>query len=128
MLRGNYFRNVLIGAALLAASFLYYRFPADRHAFPGCWLRERSGLYCPGCGGQRSFSALLHGHIAEAFACNALFVTLLPIALLFTGWRLLIRPAPLSLRAQTIIALAVCSAVVLFGILRNLPAFHLLAL
>ncbi|RYY67422.1 MAG: DUF2752 domain-containing protein [Chitinophagaceae bacterium] len=124
MLQRNFSQIVLIGAVVAAASFLYFRFPPDRYAYPGCPLREATGLLCPGCGGQRSFSALLHGHLAEAFRYNALFVALLPVALVYCAWRIL-SPKRLSLRNQTRIALSVCAVVVLFGILRNVPALHL---
>ncbi|TCZ73316.1 DUF2752 domain-containing protein [Flaviaesturariibacter aridisoli] len=120
-------RNVwylMIGAALVAASVIYYRFPADRYAYPGCWFRALTGLYCPACGGQRSFSALLHGHLNKAFRYNALFVALLPVALMYCAWRFL-SPKRLSLSSQTRIALSVCAVVLLFGILRNVPALHL---
>lgn len=32
-----------------------------------CSFLESTGLYCPGCGGTRSFSYLLHGNIIESF-------------------------------------------------------------
>ncbi|RYZ17022.1 MAG: DUF2752 domain-containing protein [Chitinophagaceae bacterium] len=124
MRQRRYVFYLMIGAALVAASVIYYRFPADRYAYPGCWFRTLTGLYCPACGGQRSFSALLHGQLAEAFHYNALFVALLPVALVYCAWRIL-SPKRLSLRNQTRIALSVCAVVVLFGILRNVPALDL---
>ncbi|MBR3925948.1 MAG: DUF2752 domain-containing protein [Akkermansia sp.] len=37
---------------------------------PGCAFRRCTGISCPGCGGTRSFSALLQGDILQAFRYN----------------------------------------------------------
>ena len=44
-----------------------------------CPLYEMTGLYCPGCGGTRSVTALLHGHPLLAFHENPA----VPLLLLF---------------------------------------------
>ena len=42
-----------------------------------CIFHEVTGLWCPGCGGQRAFSLLAHGHILQSLRFNLL----LPFAL-----------------------------------------------
>ena len=83
-----------------------------------------TGLACPGCGGLRALHALLHGQIAAAFRLNPLFVAGLPVAVALAGvWLVRRRRAPaarfpLSARwAWTVVAI-----VVVFGVVRNLPA------
>lgn len=39
---------------------------AGQGYFP-CLFRTFTGLYCPGCGGTRAVSALLHGHVLQSF-------------------------------------------------------------
>ena len=73
-----------LGAAatgLLALAALF-RFPPEQYPFyPPCPFHQLTGLLCPGCGATRALAALLHGHLHEAWHWNALFVTLLPLAL-----------------------------------------------
>lgn len=49
---------------------------------PPCIFHSVTGLYCPGCGGTRAVSALLHGHIITAFLCHPL----VPCAAITAGW------------------------------------------
>jgi len=46
-----------------------------------CTIREHTGIYCAGCGLQRSVIALLKGHIMESLI---LYPALIPILLMFT--------------------------------------------
>ena len=96
-----------------------------------CLFYELTGLYCPGCGSGRAALALLHGRVGEAFGYNALAMLFLPpcaylllreyLRFVFPGLGL--RPTVLSARAGHI-SLAL---ILLFWVLRNLPAFAFLA-
>ncbi len=106
--------------------------PAKSGLFPPCPVHYLTGLYCPGCGSLRAMHALLHGDLRQAWAMNPLTIMLLPflsyglISEICT--RLLGRGLPcMTLRAGWIRSFAV--AIVLFGVLRNLPfyPFNLLA-
>ena len=107
-----------IGLGLVVLFF----FAPDQYPFyPRCLFHTVTGLQCPGCGGLRAMHCLLHGQFVAAFHLNALFVLLLPIALLI-GVRLTLNPQswlPKMLQASFWWWLLL-SAVILFGIGRNL--------
>ena len=106
--------------------------PARSLIFPPCPLRYFTGLYCPGCGSLRAIHALLQGDLRQAWAMNALTVTMLP----FIGYGLISeihrhfrgRPMPGMMMPASWIR-ALCVLIVLFGVARNLPfyPFNLLA-
>ena len=119
--------------AVTAAGVMLRLFdPATSGLFPPCPLRYLTGWYCPGCGSLRAIHQLLHGSLRAAWAMNPLTVVLLPFltyglasaALFEVRGRALPQP---FLRAVWIRAL--CAAMILFGIARNLPMlpFDLLA-
>lgn len=114
------------GLASLCAAVILGK-PGHAAWLPPCPLHTLTGFFCPGCGSTRALYLLLHGHLVAALGENALAVLLLPFVLyelvaVLTPWlpRLSARLRPWSL--WTLLAV-----VLLFAILRNLPAFHLLA-
>ena len=79
--RGRY---VLIGLLLLVGAVgLYALLDPTKTPFPRCLIRTATGYSCPGCGLQRAFHALLHGHISEAFAYNRALPFSLILVLLY---------------------------------------------
>jgi hypothetical protein len=122
----------LFTAVAVAGVMLRLFDPATSGLFPPCPLRYLTGWYCPGCGSLRAIHQLLHGSLRAAWAMNPLTVVLLPFltyglasaALFEVRGRALPQP---FLRAVWIRAL--CAAMILFGIARNLPMhpFDLLA-
>jgi len=71
-------------AAAALAGVMLYRFPPAQYSFyPECPLHRLFGIQCPGCGATRALAALLHLHLSDALHANALFVCLLPLALLY---------------------------------------------
>jgi len=124
---------ISVGAVFLTAAGVAYLRLTE--LVPGfglpCIWNMCTGLYCPGCGGTRAARALLHLDIAKAFHYNAAFVVLLPgIAAYFGalaysyiryGRDAITRKVPSRL------LWCVLAAVLLFGVLRNLPWFAFLA-
>jgi hypothetical protein len=119
---------VLIAMLALTAAVvvLFFFDPSTAGFFPVCAFHELTGWQCPGCGGLRAVHQLCHGHIAAAWDLNPFLVGLLPVALwlgvreaarIFTG-----REWP-GLVTRPICAWLLTAALVLFGILRNVP-FH----
>jgi Protein of unknown function (DUF2752) len=121
-------RSGAVAVAALAVSgavaLLFFFDPATAGFFPVCTLHELTGWQCPGCGGLRAMHQLSHGHLAAAWRLNPLLVALLPVAF-WLGLREAVRVMTgrewpgLVTRPLFVWLLAV--ALVLFGILRNLP-------
>jgi hypothetical protein len=120
----GWFVLIIAGLALLGGGTILYRFNPTQHSFyPHCQLYTLTGLQCPTCGGLRAMHALLHGHVAEAFQLNSLFVLSLPTAVVI-GARWFVRKRRDPAARFTVpmrwvwIGLAVF---IIFGIVRNLP-------
>lgn len=107
------------------------RWPQVKAHVPPCELHRLTGLHCPGCGGTRCADRLLAGDLPGALAMNPLVI------LLALGGALLLATAVLrEWQARPALpripgwgAWSLVSAVLLFGVLRNLPwwPFNLLA-
>jgi len=85
-----------------------------------------TGLWCPGCGLTRGFHQLFTGHPISALQYN-IFVPLVLLAVVVAWWswmRASWGHRPLRLPAWAIRPLVVFLpvAVVLYGVLRNIPA------
>ena len=113
---------------VIIMSLLYFFYPANDHNFyPGCALYSLTGFYCPACGSQRAFSALLHGNIILALRNNLLFVLLIPvlIRLTFTGSRnVILNQKPyLKIKLTSLQLWTILGIILLFFILRNINTF-----
>lgn len=96
--------------------------------FPSCLFHDLTGWYCPGCGITRALHALVHFDVARAFAMNALLVVSLPLLAAmalqgFTGRAAL----PAIVSRVVLNGRAWITALVVFGIARNLPGLEFLA-
>lgn len=122
-------RGGLLALAAGAAGFVYVLVtvrPTDDSYYPRCQLHALTGLHCPGCGTTRALHALLNGRVAEALAYNALFPFVLPAV----GWAFVrsvrvsrgLSPATPG-RASTWGFRMLAVTVVLYGVLRNVPAY-----
>ena len=99
--------------------------------FTPCLFHRITGLYCPGCGSGRAVNALFHGRFAEAVSYNIL-LPILGIPCLFVLAheylrivfpKMKLRPVNISQRTAEILTVVI----VVFWILRNVPAFDILA-
>lgn len=118
--------------ALVIGGGLLYAWICKRTGGVGipCLFHKITGFYCPGCGISRMCMALLELDFRAAFGYNAAVMILLPAAIVF-GLRETVcwlRTGHFSEtgaeRAAQILAVIL---LVLFGILRNIPAFSFLA-
>lgn len=75
---------MVLMAIIGLAIFYFLADPATSRWAPKCLFHTLTGLNCPGCGSQRFFHALLHGHLVEAIRYNALFIIAIPYLLLLT--------------------------------------------
>src|SRR6186997_1087256 len=82
-MRNRYIKFSIFIIAAGAILLLYFFVEPKNGNLPKCFFHELTGLYCPGCGGQRSLHALLNGHILRAIDYNLLFIVLLPLIIYF---------------------------------------------
>jgi hypothetical protein len=128
-------RSVWLLAAIFGAAFavmLRFYDPASSGVFPPCPVHYLTGWYCPGCGSLRALHQLLQGNVRAAWSMNPLTLIFLP----FLSYGLTSR-AFAEIRGQGLPQVflpavwirALCAAIILFGIVRNLPLhpFDLLA-
>ncbi len=105
--------GILALAGLLTSLYLFN--PLTSGIFPPCPFHYLTGLHCPGCGSLRAMHRIMHGDVTGALTMNPLLVMslpLFPIAILRRSW-LYARWLPM----------AVLIAILLFGVLRNIPAW-----
>jgi hypothetical protein len=94
-----------------------------------CLFRLFTGLLCPGCGASRAVIALTQGQLLAALQCNGALIALLPVFAwlgLCAAHRYVHTGSARLARRQEAVALTVCTILVVFGIVRNLPALWFL--
>ena len=115
-------------AAGIAATVFFFN-PSAHQFYPVCQFHALTGLNCPGCGATRALYALLHANFATALRDNALFVFgLAAVALrgLWFGVKKFHGQEPGEfIRVKLLWPLLV--VVLVFTVLRNLPAFAFLS-
>ena len=119
----NRFLRISILLVAAGALLLLYFFVEPKNGIlPKCFFHELTGLYCPGCGVQRSLHALLNGHVLAAIDYNLLFVLFLPLIIFFILAFSLGRKHPsTSFIYKPIFSFTVVIVVVSFWVLRNIP-------
>ena len=114
---------------VVLAALLFWFDPSSHGFFPKCAFHETTGLMCAGCGATRAVYQLLHGHWVAAFRFNPLLIVSLPL-IVWYGARQTVRylknqPCPVNIRP---VALWLMLAVLMvFTVMRNLPAFSFLS-
>ena len=112
----------MVGAAALVAA----NDPAAPGSrFPSCTFRQLTGLWCPGCGLTRGTHHLLNGDLGAAVASNV-FTPLVALALAGAWWAWWRhagghRTGGVLDRAPRWASPVLLGAVVVFGVVRNLP-------
>lgn len=99
---------------------------ASGSKFPACQFKAITGLWCPGCGLTRGLHQLFTGHPISALQYN-IFVPLVLFAAVVAWWswtRVSWGRQRLQLPSWAVRPLAVYLpiVVVLYGVLRNIPA------
>jgi hypothetical protein len=118
------FAGILVVTIAVAALKLFD--PATSRLFPPCPIHALTGWYCPGCGSLRAMHQLLNGHFYAAFALNPLAVVVLPYLVYGLTSQVL-----LQLRGRALPQFFIPgswiwtlgTAIVVFGIARNIPVF-----
>ncbi|MET0999322.1 MAG: DUF2752 domain-containing protein [Marmoricola sp.] len=111
---------------------LHVRDPHASGSWGFCPWYALTGAYCPGCGGLRAVNDLTNGDLVGAAGSNLLFVAAIPFLVLWwlrwtrQAWTGAPPDAAGTRRSGVWIAVFVV-VVVVFGVLRNLPAGSWLA-
>lgn len=118
------------GAIAAAGVYVGTVTPGDGRTIP-CPFHAVSGLWCPGCGMTRGVHRLLRGDLPGALSFN-LFVPLVVVAVAIAWWswfagRAWARPVRWPARVPLAGWIGLCAVFVLFGVLRNLSPFAVLA-
>ena len=125
-------RAAPLGVAALAAAAVTTVLVVDPNEaghYPTCPFLAVTGEFCPGCGALRAVHALTHGDIGTALGLNVLVVlSVVPLAVMWAQWwRRSWTGARRTTAAPAALLWSLLVVVVLFGILRNIPAFDWLA-
>jgi hypothetical protein len=107
---------------------LFFFDPARCAIYPVCPWHALTGWDCPGCGTLRAFHQLTHGNLAAAWRLNPMAVALAPVGcwlgLRELVWQVLGKRWP-GLLTRPFFGWALAVIAVVFGIVRNLPGFHI---
>lgn len=118
-------RMPLIRTAIivLAVGLLYYVFITLTGISIPCIFRKITGLKCPGCGITRALIEAAHFDFTGMFWCNPVAVCIIVILLISFLVRIIFMPDFLSRNhiVFKIITISCCIALILWGIIRNLP-------
>ena len=121
-MRNRYIKFSILIIAAGAVLLLYFFVEPKNGILPKCFFHELTNLYCPGCGVQRSFHALLNGHILTAIDYNLLFISFLPLIIYFIvafTWGK--KASTSSFIYKPAFSFTVVIVVVSFWVLRNIP-------
>lgn len=124
-------RDILINSAIVLivgiAYFIFIKIVGK--GFP-CVLHSLTGLNCPGCGISRMFISLASLDFKAAFSYNAYVMTVGPVAAVFVLKHYIIYVLKGNKKTgkfeNALLIIALILAIV-FGIIRNIPAFSFLA-
>jgi hypothetical protein len=120
---------VLAVTGMGIAALVYFFNPSAYGFYPVCQFHRLTGLNCPGCGATRALYALLHGNFSTALRDNVLLAAGIPVMAVRGGWLALNRWRGRSngdfFPARFLLPLLV--VIIVFGVLRNLPAFAFLS-
>lgn len=128
-LQGPLITAGLVGGLTIA---LHFRDPHTSGSWGFCPWVALTGYYCPGCGGLRAVNDLTNGDIIGAASSNLVFVLMVPVLVLWwlrwtqRAWSGAKEPERGLQHPGVWIALFAVVMVV-FGVLRNLPAGSWLA-
>lgn len=109
-------RLMAAGVVLAAAAAAFFFIdPATSPLSPPCPVNALTGFFCPGCGSLRALHALVHLDLSRALDFNPLLVVSIPVLALMTA-----RPRWFQ---RPWVAWASLAVLLLYGLLRNVPAW-----
>ena len=127
-------RIVIVAAAAFftaaALAYLYFTGEGEGAGIP-CMFHQITGFYCSGCGASRALRSVLHFDFYQALRYNAIFTIALPFLIIYGGALSIsfirFRKDKISEKISMKIVWVLVAAAIIYGILRNIPAFSFLA-
>lgn len=123
-------KSLIIAGIVLLAGLGYYAFIKLTGLGIPCLYNLTTGLHCPGCGISRMCIALLQLDFATAFRSNVYWMVMLPCLAVMGAikWIRYLKTGNAAMgRGETVVAAIILAGAVIFGALRNIPAFSFLA-
>ena len=124
---------ITLAAAFFAAAaliYLYFTGEGEGAGIP-CVFYQMTGFYCSGCGASRALRSILHLDFYQALRYNAIFTFALPLiaayfCALFLSY-IRFGKDKISEKIPMKIIWIFIAVALIYGILRNIPAFSFLA-
>ncbi|WP_300672414.1 DUF2752 domain-containing protein [Soonwooa sp.] len=121
----KYVFGILVLGILLIYFFVN---PANSGWALNCPFKMMTNYDCPGCGSQRAFHELLHGHFKNAFILNPLFVVAIPVFLIFLVFQIGDLKTKYSKFYNSLFGfksiLIYLIVIILFFVVRNTEVYH----
>ena len=124
---------IVAAAAFFAAAaliYLYFTGEGEGAGIP-CMFHQITGFYCSGCGASRALRSILHFDFYQALRYNAIFTLCLPLFAVYFGGLSIsyIRFGKdrVSEKISMKIVWIFIALALIYGVLRNVPAFSFLA-
>ena len=124
---------IVAAAAFFAAAallYLYFTGEGEGAGIP-CMFHQITGLYCSGCGSSRALRSVLQFDFYQAMRYNAIFTICVPFLAVYFGALgisyIRFGNDRISGKISMLPVWIIIAAAVLYGILRNIPAFAFLA-
>ncbi len=118
-----YYKLILAVVVLTITAYYFFINPTETHFGFQCLFYKTTGLYCPGCGGQRAFHHFLHGDFTLAFQNNLLIFTVLPLVSVKFYEEFFEKKLMINFIYSSKFLIVSIIFVLIFTVLRNLPYF-----
>ncbi len=116
-------------AAVVLGTVVFFFNPVSSSFYPVCQFHRLTGWNCPSCGATRGLYALLHGHLLTATRDNALLMIGLVLVPARAAWWL--KNQNYGDRKKDFFPASwlwpLLAVLLVFSVLRNLPAFAFLS-
>jgi len=119
---------IILGVLMFFGMLTLYFFwdPSYSNIFPKCPFYSITGIYCPGCGSQRTAHNILNGNILEGIRHNYL-IALLALVLLYQTFMFIMSKVLNkdvdNLLHKSKVTNGILILIILFWILRNINLF-----
>ncbi|MCB6615758.1 DUF2752 domain-containing protein [Ruminococcus sp. 210702-SL.1.03] len=122
--RARFAKKLAVCAAVLGGYYIFVRLTGL--SLP-CFFQTVTGLRCPGCGITHMLLSAAELDFAAAFAYNQALFILLPIMGALAVIKLIFAPDWLEANSRALdhLVLIALIALMIFGVLRNIPAIGL---